>query len=58
MWCGVCGTPVLLLGYDYPLHSPPAGVLLMIGLWVVLGSLLGWLRIRSGSGRRRSATVS
>ncbi len=46
---GLWHTPVLLLGYNYPLHTPPVRVLLMIGTCVVLGSLLGWLRIRSGS---------
>lgn len=46
---GLWHTPVLMLGYDYPLHSGPVRVLLMVGLCVVLGSLLGWLRLRSGS---------
>lgn len=46
---GLWHAPVLLLGYDYPLQPPVVRVLLMVGTCVVLGSLLGWLRLRSGS---------
>lgn len=46
---GLWHAPVLLLGYDYPLHPPAVRVLLMVGACLVLGSLLGWLRLRSGS---------
>jgi membrane protease YdiL (CAAX protease family) len=46
---GLWHAPVLLLGYNYPLHSGPVRVLLMVGMCVALGSLLGWLRLRSGS---------
>jgi membrane protease YdiL (CAAX protease family) len=46
---GLWHAPLILLGYDYPLHRGPVGLLLMVGFCVVTGSLLGWLRLRSGS---------
>jgi len=46
---GLWHAPVLLLGYDYPLQAPVVRVLLMVGMCMVLGCLLGWLRICSGS---------
>lgn len=46
---GLWHAPILLLGYNYPLQPAPARLLLMVGFCVVLGSLLGWLRLRSGS---------
>jgi len=46
---GLWHAPLILLGYDYPLERGPVGLLLMVGFCMVLGSLLGWLRLRSGS---------
>jgi membrane protease YdiL (CAAX protease family) len=45
---GVWHGPLILLGLNYPLH-PVAGVFLMIGLCVIFGTILGWLRLASGS---------
>jgi membrane protease YdiL (CAAX protease family) len=46
---GLWHAPALLLGYNYPLHSPPARLLLMVGFCIVLSALFGWLRLRSDS---------
>ena len=46
---GLWHAPVILLGYNYGLHGPLAAMALMTGLCVVLGTLLGWLRLCSGS---------
>jgi membrane protease YdiL (CAAX protease family) len=46
---GLWHAPVVLLGYNYPLQPAPLRLLLMVGFCVVVGSLLGWLRLRSGS---------
>lgn len=46
---GLWHAPVILLGYNYPLHSPWTGLLLMVVFCVLVGVLLGWLRLRSGS---------
>ncbi|HEX6447040.1 MAG TPA: CPBP family intramembrane glutamic endopeptidase [Streptosporangiales bacterium] len=45
---GLWHTPVLLLGFDYPLHHGLA-VPLMVGFTVVVGILIGWLRLSTGS---------
>jgi CAAX protease family protein len=47
LW-GLWYSPVILLGYDYPLH-PKVGILLMTIFCVVFGVLLGWLRLATGS---------
>lgn len=46
---GLWHAPALLLGYNYPLHSPPLRLLLMVGFCVVLSALFGWLRLLSDS---------
>lgn len=46
---GLWHAPVVLLGYNYPLAPAPLRLLLMTVFCVVVGSLLGWLRLRSGS---------
>lgn len=48
LW-GLWHAPVVLLGYNYPLEPAPLRLLLMTVFCVVVGSLLGWLRLRSGS---------
>lgn len=45
---GLWHAPVLLLGFNYPLHHR-LGVLVMVGFTVVLGVLFGWLRLSTGS---------
>lgn len=45
---GLWHAPVLLLGYNYPLHHR-LGVLAMVGFTVVGGILIGWLRLSTGS---------
>ena len=47
LW-GLWYSPVILLGYDYPLH-PKLGIILMIIFCVIFGILLGWLRLATGS---------
>ncbi len=47
LW-GLWYSPVILLGYDYPLH-PKLGILLIIIFCVIFGVLLGWLRLATGS---------
>jgi uncharacterized protein len=47
LW-GIWYSPVILLGYDYPLH-PKLGILLMTLFCVIFGVLLGWLRLSTGS---------
>jgi membrane protease YdiL (CAAX protease family) len=45
---GLWHAPVILLGYDF--GEPNAlGVLMMVGACTLLGTLFGWLRLRSGS---------
>ena len=46
---GLFHAPFVLLGQDYPGIPPWAGVLMKVGSCIVLGGILGWLRIRSGS---------
>jgi membrane protease YdiL (CAAX protease family) len=45
---GLWYSPIILLGYDYPLH-PRLGIILMIVFCVIFGVLLGWLRLATGS---------
>jgi membrane protease YdiL (CAAX protease family) len=45
---GLWHAPVILLGYNYPLH-PRLGVLIMVGFCVVMGVLFGWTRLATGS---------
>src|ERR1700736_4283803 len=45
---GLWYSPLILLGYDYPLH-PKLGILLMTIFCVIFGVLLGWLRLATGS---------
>jgi membrane protease YdiL (CAAX protease family) len=45
---GLWYSPVILLGYDYPLH-PKFGIILMTIFCIVFGILLGWLRLATGS---------
>lgn len=45
---GLWHAPVLLLGYNYPSHHH-LGVLAMVGFTVVVGVLIGWLRLATGS---------
>ncbi|WP_285135208.1 CPBP family intramembrane glutamic endopeptidase [Propionibacterium freudenreichii] len=47
MW-GLWHAPLILLGYDFG-RRDALGVLLMIVSCVILGTLFGWLRIRSGN---------
>jgi CAAX protease family protein len=47
LW-GIWYAPVILLGYDYPLH-PKLGIILMTLFCVIFGVLLGWLRLATGS---------
>jgi membrane protease YdiL (CAAX protease family) len=45
---GAWHAPVILLGYNYG-RTDILGVLMMIGWCLLLGTLLGWLRLRSAS---------
>ena len=45
---GIWHAPIILQGHNYPDH-PVLGVLLMVGFCVVVGVVLGWLRLASGS---------
>lgn len=45
---GVWHAPVILLGYNYG-RTDILGVLLMVGWCVLLGVVIGWLRLRSAS---------
>jgi len=45
---GFWHTPIILLGFDYPLH-PALGVLLITVLGMIFGTLLGWTRLKTGS---------
>jgi CAAX protease family protein len=47
LW-GIWHTPVVLLGYNYPLH-PQVGVLFMTIFCVIMGILFGWMRLATGS---------
>ena len=46
---GVWHAPLVLLGYNYPNAPGWLGVLAMVGMCILVGALLGWLRLRSGS---------
>lgn len=46
---GVWHAPLVLLGYNYPNAPGWLGVLAMVGMCTLVGALLGWLRLRSGS---------
>jgi membrane protease YdiL (CAAX protease family) len=45
---GIWHAPIILQGHNYPQH-PVLGVPLMIAFCILLGVLLGWLRLASGS---------
>ncbi|WNG54047.1 CPBP family intramembrane metalloprotease [Archangium gephyra] len=45
---GLWHAPLILLGYNYPQH-PVLGVLLFTVVSVLLGILLGWMRLATGS---------
>lgn len=45
---GLWHTPIVLQGHNYPEH-PQAGVALMTGFCILLGAILAWLRLASGS---------
>jgi len=46
---GLWHAPLLLLGYNYPGASPLVAVAAMCGMTIVLGGVLAWVRMRSGS---------
>lgn len=46
---GLWHAPLILLGYNYPTAPGWLGVLMMIGMCTLMGSVLAWLRIRSRS---------
>ncbi|MHA6801015.1 CPBP family intramembrane glutamic endopeptidase [Bounagaea algeriensis] len=48
LW-GLWHTPVLLLGYNYPTVPSVAAIIMMMCFCVLVGTLLGWLRLASGS---------
>ncbi len=45
---GLWHAPLILLGHNYPLH-PRLGVAIMIAFCMVFGTLLGWMRLSTGS---------
>ncbi|XUK61944.1 CPBP family intramembrane metalloprotease [Plantibacter sp. RU18] len=45
---GVWHAPLILLGYNYQ-RTDVVGVLLMVGWCMLLGTVIGWLRLRSAS---------
>ncbi|MGK9148951.1 CPBP family intramembrane metalloprotease [Plantibacter flavus] len=47
LW-GVWHAPLILLGYNYQ-RTDALGLLLMVGWCVLLGTVIGWLRLRSAS---------
>lgn len=47
LW-GVWHAPIILLGYNYP-NAPVQGVLQMILFCILIGIILGWTRIATGS---------
>ncbi|KUP97264.1 CPBP family intramembrane glutamic endopeptidase [Thermobifida cellulosilytica] len=46
---GLWHAPLVLLGYNYPGAPGWLGLLMMVGMCVVVGTVFGWLRVRSGS---------
>ncbi|MBP2367515.1 membrane protease YdiL (CAAX protease family) [Pseudonocardia parietis] len=54
---GTWHTPVLLLGYNYP-HAPGwLAVASMSAMCILVGAVLGWLRLRSGSVARGAGAL-
>ncbi len=45
---GLWHAPVILLGYNYP-TNPPLGLVMMIVFCILVGILLGWTRLATGS---------
>jgi CAAX protease family protein len=45
---GVWHAPLIVRGYSYPLH-PYVGPILMVVFCVLMGTVIGWLRLASGS---------
>lgn len=45
---GLWHAPIILLGFNYPLH-PVLGVFLMTILCTIFGTILGWTRLATGS---------
>lgn len=45
---GAWQAPLIVRGYNYPQH-PYAGIILMVVFCVLLGIVIGWLRLASGS---------
>lgn len=45
---GLWHAPIILLGYNYPLH-PSFGWLLMVGFCVIWSIIFGWTRLATGS---------
>ncbi len=48
LW-GLWHLPLLLLGYNYPGATPLAAAGAMVGMCTLIGALLYWVRLRSGS---------
>lgn len=48
LW-GLWHTPLLILGYNYPTAPTVVSILMMVCFCVLVGVLLGWLRLASGS---------
>jgi membrane protease YdiL (CAAX protease family) len=46
---GLWHAPLILLGYNYPDAPGWLGVAMMVGTCVVIGTVFGWLRLRSNS---------
>ncbi|AEG43857.1 CPBP family intramembrane glutamic endopeptidase [Isoptericola variabilis] len=46
---GVWHAPLLVLGYNYPLAPPGVAIAAMCGMTTVMGAVLAWVRLRSGS---------
>lgn len=46
---GLWHAPLILLGYNYPSAPGWLGLTMMIGMGVIVGSVFGWLRLRSES---------
>jgi len=46
---GVWHAPLILMGYNYPNHADALGVVMFIVWAVLVGFILSWLRLRSGS---------
>lgn len=46
---GLWHAPLLLLGYNYPMVPRLQGVLMMMGMTILVGGILAWLRLRTGT---------